>query len=84
MIDNNDFEAWREGIVAEAFYRAIEQLAEQAKEKWVQASWDGRNPDPRLLAECRGMVEAFQTVMKLTVEDINEANRGRGKDQTRR
>lgn len=71
-IDAEDFSVWRHGPIAEHFFKAIELWAEDAKQAWISASWDGGKVDPILHAALKERYEAFKQLKEVTAIQIEE------------
>ncbi len=71
-IEPDDFEAWRAHPVTEAVSKALVMLAERNKQKWIDASWDGGNADPLVLAELKARAQMAQDLSELTLEELRE------------
>lgn len=69
-IEKEDFEQWLGHPVTEQVMRVLRLLADAAKEKWLQESWDGGNNDPLLLADLRARAEVVKDLTELKYEDI--------------
>jgi hypothetical protein len=70
MIEKEDFEAWQANPVTVAVFRALAAKAEEAKQKWLSASWQGGRPDPLLLADLRARAEIATDIVNLSHEDL--------------
>jgi len=71
-IDQEDFEAWKANPITQALMQCCGVLAEEAKARWISASWDGGSNETTFLAQLRGQAEAFRVIQALTVEQIEE------------
>lgn len=71
-INPEDFSLWREGPMAEQFFKAVKMWAEDAKEAWVSASWDGGNVDPILHAALKERYLALKQLTEVTAIEIEE------------
>jgi hypothetical protein len=69
-IEKEDFEQWQAHPVTEEVARALRSLAEQAKLKWIEASWEGGNTDPLLLADLRARHQITSDLSELTYEQL--------------
>ena len=71
-IDQEDFDAWKANKITQALMRCCGVLAEEAKARWVNASWDSGSNETTFLAQLRGQAEAFQAIQALTATQIEE------------
>lgn len=72
MIEKDDFDAWRAQPVTEAVNKALVMLAERNKQKWIDASWNGNNADPLVLADLKARAEMATDLSELTLEELSE------------
>lgn len=70
MIDKDDFDAWRDNPVTQAVFSAHKKLAEQAKQAWVSASWNGGDLKPELLADLRATARVSEDLVMLTHDEL--------------
>ena len=71
-IDREDFEVWRTGPMAEHFFKAVSLWAEDAKQAWISASWDGGRIDPIHHAALKERYVAYQQLVEATGMQIEE------------
>lgn len=71
--DSEDFQAWRDHPITQAFMRFIEREGELTRARWVNSAWEG-SLDPVQHAATRGGVEAINQIVTLTWEDISNAS----------
>lgn len=71
-IDAEDFEVWRSGPMAEHFFKAVALWAEDAKQAWISASWEGGTIDPIVHAALRERYVAFQQLCEVSAIKIEE------------
>jgi hypothetical protein len=71
-IDAEDFGVWRSGPMAENFFNAVSLWAEDAKQAWLSASWDGGKIDPILHAALKERYLAYQQLLQVTAMQIEE------------
>lgn len=71
-IEKEDYEQWLAHPVTEWFFAAHRILAERTKQKWIEQSWDGGNPDPLMLADLRARAEVVKDLCELKHDDIEE------------
>lgn len=74
MIEKDDFEQWRDHIVTEYVFKALAKLGEQSKQRWIDLSWGGGNPDPLMLADLRARAEVVKDLCELTFEELETMN----------
>lgn len=72
MIDKEDFDAWRDNPITERVFATLDELAERAKQRWVEVSWGGGSADPLLLADLRARAEVIRDLRNISYEDIDE------------
>lgn len=72
-IDPEDFEAWRSHPITEALMKCCGVWAEQAKQLWVSASWDGGVNKDTDLWRMKGQAEALKELQAVTAKQIEEA-----------
>lgn len=81
-IEKDDFEQWRDHPVTEQVFAAVRKLAERSKEKWVEFSWGGGNPDPLMLADLRARAEIANDLCELTFEEFEELHEERERNSS--
>lgn len=72
-IEKEDFEQWLAHPVTEWVFAAHRILAERAKQKWIEQSWDGGNPDPMMLVDLRARAQVINDLCELKHEEIEAA-----------
>jgi uncharacterized phage-associated protein len=72
MITKEDFEAWQTNPVTEAVLSAVKRIGEGAKGEWLQASWNGGQLDPAILAALKAKETAYIDLSDISYEDIEE------------
>ena len=72
-IDRDTFEDWTSHPITEAMIKAFEIWADDAKNAWVQASWEGGQIDPVILARLRERATVFGELRNITAEKIEDA-----------
>ena len=72
-IEKEDFEQWQAHPVTEEVMRALRVLAERAKQKWIELSWDGGSADPLQLADLRAVHRTASDLSELTFTELEEA-----------
>jgi hypothetical protein len=72
-IEKEDFELWRCNPVTEAVTRALLGKADEAKQRWIDLSWEGGNPDPLNLAALRASYEMAKDLSELTFDELERA-----------
>lgn len=72
-IEPDDWDDWTAHPLTEALMRACENWAEEARQNWIAASWEGGNPNPELLAGMRERARAFRQLRDMTRETLEEA-----------
>lgn len=70
QIDKDDFEAWKDNPITQAFMRCCGIWADQAKGLWVSASWDGGVNKDTDLWRMKGQAEALLDIQSITAEKI--------------
>jgi hypothetical protein len=71
-ITKEDFDAWKGNPVTEAVFKALEAVAEEAKQKWVEASWGGGQSDPLVLREMKGRAEVALGLVSMDFDFLEE------------
>jgi hypothetical protein len=69
-ITAEEFAAWLADPVTVVVLKAHADVAEQQKQGWLDASWDGQNPDPLLLTELKTRADAYRAIAECSYEDI--------------
>jgi len=72
MIDKEDFATWRANAVTQAVFEALRRLGQDARDRWMAASWGAGNVDERLLADLRSREQTAIDIIELTIEELNE------------
>lgn len=72
-IDPDNFEEWLSHPITEAMLRAFAVWADDAKQGWVKASWEGGQADPVFLATMRERAKVFNELRQITAEKIEDA-----------
>lgn len=72
MIDREAFEEWLAHPVTEFVLKAMANLAEANKTKWIEQSWDGGLCDPKSLADLKARYEIAKDLSEIKFEDIDE------------
>lgn len=72
-IEPDDWDDWISHPLTEALLRACSGWAEEAKQQWLLASWEGENADPVLLARMRERARVFIELREITKETLEEA-----------
>ena len=72
-IDRDTFEEWLAHPITEALMKCCNVWADDAKQGWVNASWDGGQVDPLILAKLRERASVFRELSNITAEQIEEA-----------
>ena len=76
-IDPEDFESWRAHPITEALFKACSVWSGQAKQLWVERSWEsGVNNDDEL-HDLRGQAKALIDIQDVTAERLEEAINGK-------
>lgn len=75
-IDAEDFEAWKANPITQALLESCGVWAEQAKQLWLNASWEGGVNKDTDLWRLRGQAEALRDMQQVTAEQIEEAING--------
>lgn len=75
-IEHDDFEEWKSHPITEALMRACGVWSEQAKQLWLNSSWEGGVNKDTDLWRLRGQAEALRDIQTLTVEQLEEAING--------
>ncbi len=71
-IEQDDFDAWRDNSITQAFLRYLQSKGDEARERWVTASWNDGNSDPLLLADLRAVGHLVEDVLKIELKDIQD------------
>ena len=71
-IDREDFESWRANPITEAFMKCCGVWAEEAKQLWIGASWDGGVCKETDLWRLKGQAEVLKEIPGITAERIEE------------
>ena len=77
-ISKQDFEAWRSSPVTEAFFDAINDVAERARLTWMEASWNNEriwtdHKAGEMRAACRARAECAEDILNLNFEEENDS-----------
>ena len=70
MIEKDDFESWRDNPITQAVFEVMKRHGEEAKAKWLTASWEQGSTDPALLADLRARAEVCEDYRNITLEDL--------------
>jgi hypothetical protein len=71
-IDPEDFESWSANPITQALMTCCCVWAEEAKQLWVSASWDGGVNKDTDLWRLKGQAEVLRDIQQLTAERIEE------------
>ena len=71
-IEPEDFDAWRDNPITQAFLRCLQSKGDEAKERWLTASWNDGNADPLLLADLRAVGRFVEDAVKIELKDIQD------------
>lgn len=63
-----DFIRWRDDMVTQWVMKAHAQIAEDAKEQWLSASWGMGQANPLLLKELRVMADTYEAILSTGYE----------------
>ena len=69
-ITADEFAAWRADPVTQVVLKVHSEMAEQQKQGWLKASWEGGHVDPLILTELKTRADAYQAIADCTFEDI--------------
>lgn len=72
MIDRETFSMWLDHPVTVHVFAELKKIADKARGKWIEASWDQGATDPVLLADLRARAEVVNDLITVTYEDIDE------------
>jgi hypothetical protein len=72
MIDKADFEIWLANSVTQHVFGILASKADEAKSKWLTASWGNGEASPLLLVDLRARAELLIDIVELEFEDIEE------------
>ena len=81
-IEKEEFDQWLGHPVTEWMMRAHNEKADEAKETWLKASWEGGNADPLLLADLRARAEVFRDFAELNYEDMRKHDEERERNSS--
>jgi hypothetical protein len=70
MIDREAFEEWLAHPVTEHVLKAVGDLADMNRQKWIEASWEAGNCDPVMLVELRARAQAAKDLSEIKFEDV--------------
>lgn len=73
-IETDDWETWTANRVTEAIFKMFEIEAAKAKQAWVDASWNGGQANPVLLASLRARAEAFEQLREMTKDQVEDSH----------
>lgn len=74
-ITREDFDHWLASPVTEAVREAAKVTADEAKQKWIEASWGARRCDPVELAELKGAAQIAEDFAAFEWTDLPEEMR---------
>lgn len=72
MIEPDDFALWHDHPVTRALFEALTRKAEEAKTKWMNASWEGGTVDERLLVDLRATAESWLYIVNMDLAEMEE------------
>lgn len=72
MITREDFSMWRDNHITQVVMSVMRKVAEDARQEWIDASWDGGDIDPAFLASCKATYETYQIIENWSFEDYQE------------
>ena len=64
VITEEEFEAWCEHPVTRFVAAAYQQAAEEQREGWLRASWDGGEADPKTLVMLKTRADAYRAFVE--------------------
>lgn len=70
MIDPEEFEAWRANPITERLMAYCAEKAAEAKQRWMDLSWDGGKVNECLLADLKATALIATDIVTLTAEDL--------------
>jgi len=70
-IDQDEFESWQAHPVTEAFLAVVARLGDDARSRWLTASWDGGQASEVLLTECRTVAGTVNYIAGMGYEEFN-------------
>lgn len=65
-------DAWKAHPVTQKVMQVLSIKAEEAKQTWIRASWDGGSCDERLRADLKATAETYKYVTDLDAEEIED------------
>jgi|CXWL01.1.fsa_nt_gi hypothetical protein len=71
-IDKEDFDAWWGNPTTEAFIKCCGVWASNARELWVQSSWEGGVNNDNDLWRLKGQAEVLRDIQGMTATTIEE------------
>lgn len=80
-IDPEDFEVWLANPITRQLMGALAVWEDQAKEAWVQLSWDMSQPDLTRLAALKGRAEVLRQLRDLSKDQLEDPAREQPEDQ---
>ncbi len=72
MIEREDFDLWRDHPVTVHVFKELQKVADGAKSKWIDASWEVGESDPLLLADLRATARVVNDLITVSYEDIQD------------
>jgi hypothetical protein len=69
----DDFEIWSVHPVTQYVMKAITAVRDEAQRNWSDAAWAG-NLKPEYHAETRGRCSAYDAILGMTIEGVQEMN----------
>lgn len=71
-IDPEDFSVWRESPMGEWFFKLVKMGADDARQAWIDASWNGGKVDPILHAALKERCNAYEQLLSISAMDLEE------------
>lgn len=72
MIEPDDFAVWRESPITQTLFKALRNMAAEAKAKWNADSWEMGFVDERVLADLRATAKVCNDICELTLDEMEE------------
>jgi hypothetical protein len=77
LIDEDDYEAWKANPVTAAFLAVVSRLGDDARARWLAASWEGGQASEVLLTECRTVQGTANYIAGMDYEQFNARHEGK-------
>lgn len=72
----DDFAIWKESPITQAVLKFCSDHAEDAKQTWLNHSWDGMACDERVLSALKARADMAEMIVDLTLEQLEDESSG--------